>query len=80
MILRYTSKNSSVYAIVLKYTDGIIEFSAPKVTKQTEIELLGHKDKIEWSYKDAIIIDISKVLLRNLPLQWGLTFKLTNLL
>ncbi len=80
--LRYTSKNKTVYATVLKYTDKVntVIMSAPKATESTTIELLGYSEKIQWSFKDAIVIDLSNFRYNGVTARWGLTFKITNLM
>lgn len=76
----YTRKDNIVYATVLKlpYDSNIVELSAPQVTDSTEIELLGSTEKIAWTYKDSLRIDLTSNH-RSLMSQWGITFRIKNL-
>lgn len=80
----YTSKENSVYAMILKYptNPSKVVLGAPIASEATQIELLGYNQTIIWVQNPSdkgITLDISDIDLNNLPSQWALVFKISNL-
>jgi hypothetical protein len=76
-IQRYTSKSSSVYAILLKWpASGSLIVEAPVKSKFQDIKLLGCDQKLNWIQKDKITIDLnlSDTCLTNTKWNWVFEF------
>ncbi len=79
-ILRYTSKSSSVYAILLKWpSSGSLIVEAPVKSKFQDIKLLGCDQKLNWTQKDKIIIDLNLSVACLTNTKWNWVFEFINL-
>ena len=80
---RYTSKASSVYAIVLEWPKtSILQLQRPKTSKKTTVTMLGLRKQLKWSplSKDnGISIDLKDIGFAQLPSTWAWAFELQNL-
>ena len=73
----YTSKNKSVYAILLKWSDDFIKISAIANYTFDNVKLLGYDGKLKWNKKqDSVVID-SNIKLNN-HLKWAWVFEFLN--
>ena len=74
----YTSKGSSVYAILLKWYPNQLVLGSPFNSTFDSIRLLGYNQPLEWS-KTANQVVISTKLKSWLPrLKWAWVFEFTN--
>ena len=71
----YTSKDDSVYAILLKWSNDFVKISAISKYKFSTIKLLGYDGMLKWTQtSDAVIIDTSGIKLNDL-LRWAWAFE-----
>ncbi|EDV27338.1 uncharacterized protein TRIADDRAFT_37144 [Trichoplax adhaerens] len=79
----YTSKNGTVYAIVLKWPGSTLSLAEPMVqAKETKIGLLGYKGNFSFksqSKNKGVIINIPPLTVAQLPCKWAWVFTFTNL-
>jgi hypothetical protein len=83
--VRYTTKNGTVYAMLLKYPDAAVDkksvaLSAPNATVSSSIRLLGYDGVLNWAAKGGggVVIDLSNVTPSQLKSNWAWVFKLIN--
>lgn len=75
----YTTKNSSVYAILIEWSSKSFTITSPKNTNFKDIRLLGYDKKINW-VKTNESVTISTRLNGWLPsLKWAWVFELQNI-
>lgn len=74
----YTSKNKSVYGILLKWSNNFVKMSAIANSSFDGIRLLGYNGKLKWSRTDqSVVIDTNSVNL-NGSLKWAWVFEFIN--
>ena len=82
-IPRYTSKDETVYAIVLQWpSDNTLELMAPNADPaKTKVAMLGLSVDIHWKQgagEKGMVIEMPRVPLTQLPSDWAWILKLTN--
>ncbi len=79
---RYTKKDTTVYAIVLKWPGmGDFQLTKPVSSAGTVVTLLGYEGKFNWNNGDpsGIVIEIPPIAANKMPCQWAWVFKLTSI-
>lgn len=83
MILRYTSKASVVYAILLDWplTEDML-LGAPNCTQSTQVTMLGYEGKFTWkplaAGSSGMRVSLPSIPVNKLPSKWAWVFKLEN--
>ena len=82
-LYRYTSKEKSVYAIVLKWPSGSnLQLKHPKASKETTVTMLGLRKTLKWqspSKGEGMEISLKDIGFDELPSTWAWAFQISNL-
>ena len=80
-IVRYTSKESIVYALFLSWpSSGFLLIRQPIPSARTQVSLLGVPGELAWepfAYNAGIIVDMRGINMRDQLSQWGWCIKLS---
>lgn len=78
-LVRYTSKDSIVYAICLGWPGPELVLSSPKPDSQTQISILGVDKQLTWRYDNGKLhIEVPQLSIDQLPCNHAYVFKLTG--
>ncbi|KAK3743711.1 hypothetical protein QZH41_012395 [Actinostola sp. cb2023] len=83
--VRYTCRETVVYAIVLDWPDsGLLHLGQPFTEPNTNIAMLGYSGHFNWTAfttgKQGVTIHVPAIPNNKLPSKWAWTFKLSNIL
>lgn len=79
-MIHYTRKGDAVYAICLAWPGRTLKLENPVSTAQTQVEMLGHGQRLHWkSAGKGLTIEVPPLAVNELPCRNAWIFKLTGL-
>ncbi len=78
-LVRYTSKEGTVYAICLEWPGRELFIAHPKPDRDATVTLLCYPNPLQWRYKEGqLSVDVPRLSVDEVPTHHAYVFKLTG--